>query len=313
MAKYTLELRQIVESGIPIFDFAYPFYDDTKRAEFEQRFIRHFYFREIGCDTIDRFKWYLQDKMNVVFPYYNKLLETSTIEYEITDNYKLTETYTRTMENAQKQAGVSSTRGRVLDENTSKTEDEREHNNEGSINTTDKTTTETDSTKDVTGKVDKTYEGTDSTTSKKVNKFLDTPQGATDIDDINYVTNINNESVTGSVGKKGEEHTATEENSVGNDVTETTKKGDTSTTDTGTEKGNSSTTFSGEQKTVADNNTRMYGNSEQHEQYTIVRKGNIGVDTDSDVIFKHIKLQKVLTEIEKMFFEECEDLFMMVY
>ena len=50
MARYTVELRTIVESGVPIFDFPYQFYDKEKKADFERRFIHHFYFREIGAE-----------------------------------------------------------------------------------------------------------------------------------------------------------------------------------------------------------------------------------------------------------------------
>ena len=65
MAQYTMELRTIIENGYNIFDFPYQFYDEEQRLKFQEHFIKHFYFREIGCDTIDRFKWYLEDKFNL--------------------------------------------------------------------------------------------------------------------------------------------------------------------------------------------------------------------------------------------------------
>jgi hypothetical protein len=42
MAKYTVELRDIVKSGLKVFDFDYTFYDEAKKPDFEQKFINHF-------------------------------------------------------------------------------------------------------------------------------------------------------------------------------------------------------------------------------------------------------------------------------
>ena len=53
---------------------------------------------------------------------------------------------------------------------------------------------------------------------------------------------------------------------------------------------------------------------QQTETLTLTRKGNIGVMTGSDLIKKHIDLQKELNNIISMFFEkECNNLFMQIY
>ena len=119
MANYTIELKDVIEHGYNIFDFAYPFYNDDKKPAFEQSFIRHFYFREIGCDTVDRFKLYLKDKMLTVFPYYNELFKTALIEYDKLNNYNLTDKTVRTLENTGKNAGFSSSVGQLFDEQNS--------------------------------------------------------------------------------------------------------------------------------------------------------------------------------------------------
>ena len=60
MAKYTAELRTIINNGFNIFDFSY-----TRTAEsqaiisdedLQQGFIDHFYFNEVGFETLERFK-----------------------------------------------------------------------------------------------------------------------------------------------------------------------------------------------------------------------------------------------------------------
>ena len=38
MAKYTVELNDIIKSGYKLFDFDYTFYDETKKPEFEDPF-----------------------------------------------------------------------------------------------------------------------------------------------------------------------------------------------------------------------------------------------------------------------------------
>ena len=305
MANYTIELREIIEGGHNIFDFKYPFYNEEKRKAFEKNFIRHFYFREIGAETIDRFKLYLEDKMNNVFPYYNKLLETTMIEYEIIDNYKLTETYERTVDNEGKTSAISSSVGRLYGEQESNTN--QTHNTESNGTTKETDTTKNNETVKSTGS--KETEDNGSATDQKINKFLDTPQGKIDLTDSNYLTELRQENSTGTQQNKGKETSSNTQQTDG--TTTRTNEGNQTGKETGTNNTNLKAT--NEEHNTSDNNTRAYSNNKQTEKYVITRKGNIGVDTDSDVINKHLKLQKLLTTIERNFFDECEDLFMLVY
>lgn len=98
MAKYTLELREIIENftgSETLFDFEYPFYDEEKRAEFETKFISHFYFKEIGVETYGRFKFNLRERLNLIMPVYNKFYLSMNLEQRILNNYSLTETMSR--------------------------------------------------------------------------------------------------------------------------------------------------------------------------------------------------------------------------
>ena len=53
---------EIVDYGKDkLFDFPYPFYDSKMKDQFELDFIRHFYTREIGSESIALFKLRLQD------------------------------------------------------------------------------------------------------------------------------------------------------------------------------------------------------------------------------------------------------------
>lgn len=119
MAKYTITIQEIVENEIDIFDFDYPFYNETFRSKFEEQFINHFYFDEIGCETIGRFKHLLKTKLNLIMPYWNKIYESQEMEQRILDNYDVEETFTKTATNNNN--GESSSVNKNLFKDTPKT------------------------------------------------------------------------------------------------------------------------------------------------------------------------------------------------
>lgn len=98
MAFYTMLVKDVCEqyagqSGpystiIPlaqskVFDFEYP--EPTggvTKDEFEQGFLKHFYLREIGMETIDYWKLKLDDRLNTIMPYYNKMLTALAEQYD---------------------------------------------------------------------------------------------------------------------------------------------------------------------------------------------------------------------------------------
>lgn len=73
--KYTEVLCNIVNSGIDIFDFDYPIYNAAHKTELEDKIINHYYFYEIGSETVGRFKHNLKSVMNEIMPKYNLLYE----------------------------------------------------------------------------------------------------------------------------------------------------------------------------------------------------------------------------------------------
>ena len=99
MEKYTITLGEIIEKGIKIFDFDYPFYSADYKKTFEQHFIDHFYYDEIGQETVGRFKHRLKIKFNTIMPYWNKIFLADELEQRILDNYDVTETYEREVKN----------------------------------------------------------------------------------------------------------------------------------------------------------------------------------------------------------------------
>jgi hypothetical protein len=152
LAKYTTQIRSLVESGVKIFDFDYPIFDPAYKSVLESKIINHYYFREIGLETVGQFKWFLKSKMNIIMPLYNEHYKAVELfkTYDPYKNKNVTTTDTRT--NTQETTGTSDT------------------NTNSSSNVT--ATTDGDSTDTVTGK----------------DVFSDTPQAK--LQNLDYATNV---------------------------------------------------------------------------------------------------------------------------
>lgn len=106
MSKYTTEIRFICESSIPlkeqgnyhtideaiqygrqkIFDFPYELFDNDYKGIIETKFLRHYYTREIGFETVGLFKHMLHDRLEMVLPYYNQLWESALLKFNPFDD-----------------------------------------------------------------------------------------------------------------------------------------------------------------------------------------------------------------------------------
>ena len=115
MAKYTLELRTIIEDPYApyLFNFDYEFYDNDLKSIFENKFMEYYYFDEIGFPTIQRFKHNLKSKLNMIMPYYKKLYETELSSKDINFllNKDLKETFIREVEQNSSLENVTNTFG----------------------------------------------------------------------------------------------------------------------------------------------------------------------------------------------------------
>lgn len=96
MSKYTTELRWIIENGYDLQLNEYPIFDENYRQKLNQKIINHYYFREIGFETVGLFRFYLKQTMNEIMPYYNQLYESALLEIDPLNTINFTETLTRT-------------------------------------------------------------------------------------------------------------------------------------------------------------------------------------------------------------------------
>ena len=96
MSKYTTELRWVIENGYDLQLNEYPIFDENYRQKLNQKIINHYYFREIGFETVGLFRFYLKQTMNEIMPYYNQLYESALLEIDPLNTINFTETLTRT-------------------------------------------------------------------------------------------------------------------------------------------------------------------------------------------------------------------------
>lgn len=88
----TMELREVVKDS-DIFDRCDPFpiWDENHRGELEKKIIEHYYFRQIGFETVGRFKFYLNVRLREIMPRMNKIYQTTIYKYNPIENYNMEE------------------------------------------------------------------------------------------------------------------------------------------------------------------------------------------------------------------------------
>ena len=90
MAKYTVELRKLVENGFDLQLNEYPIFDENYRETLNKKIIDHYYFYEIGQETAGQFRHYLKSRMNEIMPYYNQLYRSELLELDPLTTFKET-------------------------------------------------------------------------------------------------------------------------------------------------------------------------------------------------------------------------------
>lgn len=86
--KLTVELRELIENGVNIWDFEYPsFYTGEAKTAFEQKVIDHYYFRQIGQETVGRFKHYFRTRIREIMPYFIQMYESVELMNKIEDPF----------------------------------------------------------------------------------------------------------------------------------------------------------------------------------------------------------------------------------
>lgn len=130
----TVELGRLIEQGVKLWDFDYPVprstieYNgktcavDFDKEAFEQKVIDHYYFRQIGQETVGRFLHMFRTKIREIMPYYVQVYEFDAKFRNIEDpleSYNLVETFEQVARGSGKVTGKNSSENNGSSENLS--------------------------------------------------------------------------------------------------------------------------------------------------------------------------------------------------
>lgn len=119
MAKYTTTIKTLIDHN---FDFglkSYPIFDENYRDTLNNKILYHYYENEIGFETANLFKLYLNQKMNEIMPYYNTLYENQNkILDSMFDNVDIKEDFVRNMNSNANSTSTSNSNNKNLFQDT---------------------------------------------------------------------------------------------------------------------------------------------------------------------------------------------------
>lgn len=184
MSKYTTEVRFVCESmsGLEsstgadkvdeviskswnkIFTSKVQMFDENYREVICSKILKHYYLREICSEVVGIWKLWMNERLEMIMPYYNKMYESARLEFDPLKDVNYSRTYDKTGSDVG--TGSRSTEG-------------------SNSNTGESTQTNTN-------------------TGKTIDKYADTPQGAlTNVENGTYLTNARIVDVNDSVSVNG--------------------------------------------------------------------------------------------------------------
>ena len=147
----TVELRNLLKTNFDLFDFDYEFDDRKFAKEIEQAVIDAYYTAEIGQETPDDFKRVFKRRWLQAMSYYNKLHNTTLLEYNPLINYKMSEALEQLSKSSRKSdttENVSSTSEEEIDSTSNENTRENTSSNNTRTDNLKSTTNASDTTSD---------------------------------------------------------------------------------------------------------------------------------------------------------------------
>lgn len=277
MSKYTTELRYLIENNFDIGLKTYPIFDENYREPLNRKIINHYYFREIGFETAELFKRYLNNTMNEIMPYYNQLFKSELLEFN--PFYNVDKTVTADKNNN----SVSDFVGNISGKNTQTADTENTQTNNGKQQTTTAATS--------TGET----VGNSTTTNKNKNVSSDTPQGFLSINSIENETYASAAEMGNAESINNSKATS---NNAENGITDQTTADETKAT--GNSKSNATTETDTANKTT----------SNDFENYISHVIGKSEGETYSEML---MEFRETFLNIDMMIIDELKTCFMMIY
>lgn len=354
MSKYTTEVRFICENNAglteskgyrdikdilttaapKIFDFDFPIFDEQYRLPLEIKILRHYYTREICEETVGLWKLRLEDRLNTIMPYYNKLYESELIEFNPMYDVDLTRDH-KTKNDGEN----NNTSNRITHGESSGTSDGTRND---ILNNVKKGTSNTATKNTNTGTVDTTIKNTNNGTvavtgsaktseTSSVNKngvawklYSDTPQGGingidradSNLANMGYLTNATKDTTNEHTNTSG----AGQSSSTSNQTTNDTNNGTTKVVSSDTNVGNVNTTTNDTESDTVDSETHTTNNGQTDGTENFTEKNTV---TSTEDYLEHVKgkqgvisYSRMLTEfretflnIDKLILDELSDLF----
>lgn len=351
MSKYTTEVRYLceVESGATessgfnsintiltnaapkIFNFDFPIFDENYRLPLEVKILRHYYTREICEETVGLWKLRLQDKLNLIMPYYNKLYSSELILfnplYDV-DYYREHEG-SSDGKNTNEEIGIS--------ESTQSSSGDRSQSIDGeTVNNSTETglkdisqSSENNSTRNDTERNTDSGSLSSSTTSnststntknlKKTDRFSDTPQGS--VGNLEANTYLTNARIIDDTGTDTTVVNASD-SSQGSNSSTSNKTSNGNTNENSNLIGSESNSVEG---TTKSNETKAIKESESNTQNVNAssNRSNVGTITNTEEYTEHVygkqsgisnskmleEFRKTFLNIDKMIIDELATLF----
>ena len=102
------DVNDIVEAAESQIFEQYPIFDEAYRKPLNMKILRHYYTREICAETVGLWKLWLNNKMNEIMPYYNKLYESELLKFNPLYDVDLTTVRARDEKRGEEASNVTS-------------------------------------------------------------------------------------------------------------------------------------------------------------------------------------------------------------
>ena len=96
----------IANSWNKIFTSKAPFFDEEYRSILCQKILKHYYLREICCETVGIWTLWMNTRLEEIMPYYNQLYESAKIKFNPMHDVDLTRKHDRIIEGTSKEDGT---------------------------------------------------------------------------------------------------------------------------------------------------------------------------------------------------------------
>lgn len=290
LSKYTTEVRYICEQKAGLTESVgfnsvdsvisnswnkiftdFPIFDESYRSVLCSKILKHYYTREICAETVGLWQLWLNEKMNLIMPYYNELYKTTVLEFNPLYDVDYETTGTRNDKYDETNENNSNSDFTRTDNLTAKRTDDLSQNRTDNLNQT------------------RTDNLSNSSNSTSYDLYSDTPQGALDgVENETYLTNARKQTENNSGTNTGTQK-------VDNTGTQTVDNTGTQTmTNTGTQKNEGSESSTG---------AKNYTNANDYSEHVVGKRGG---QSYASMIRE---LRDNLLNIDAMIIDELEELF----